>query len=565
MKLGGLAIKKQAQTWLGAVNERQQQHAVTPTNVAFNAAERSAPVTSGGQLGVGLLQQLFGESAGIVGAFLPFVAGPIKNATGIDVMAPLRIGYGGDPEATRQVQAAQGAMMTQQLVENTGALSAIGQAAGDTFDKYAPDWVKELVPFTGKSLPGLIATVPPDQLGLFISQVSQASPMVAQLFSQFVPGMITSFEPFMRQTLMQNNGKFDAELFNKNVGDFKRAYASGHFQRPGREVLPAQLAASAVQHTRETLGKGATMTQAANAAYVADTLQKAGLADTFGNGLALASQLGTDYFNNPEALNTKIQQLGDMAASANMSPAQVAQAAQVAREQGQDPLAYMQVMASSGRMANLYGTQVADRLTAPSTQIQTEMMKRFDLLGGAVSTDKRYQRAFQTALKSGRPEAMYRLLQTAEKDPRLLADIGPAENHAGRGSALFAQMQSRSPDFMQGMMVQTAQNEMRGLTPQLRRQLNRTMTHDRDKLTEAVRTGDYTQVGDRRLGAMLSRNPSVAAAAMSVDPSLVRQNQFQLRNPRMRRAPKPIQPEPLTRVGLPGPAPAEQQPAAPLK
>ena len=71
MKLGGLAIKKQAQTWLGAVNERQQQHAVTPTNVAFNAAERSAPVTSGGQLGVGLLQQLFGESAGIVGAFLP--------------------------------------------------------------------------------------------------------------------------------------------------------------------------------------------------------------------------------------------------------------------------------------------------------------------------------------------------------------------------------------------------------------------------------------------------------------------------------------------------------------
>ncbi len=560
MRLGALAVKL-AQVNVAALLENSARHGATPSNVAFNAGERAAPVTTSGGLAIQALQSVFGDAFSGAALLLPFVAGPLQTL-GIDLTQLLRLGYGGSDSATQEAmgpRGAQTALMNTQLRENS---QLVKRMAG-----YAASLVSKLPPFVQAFLPKdpeqwtaqITSKIDDNTLGQWVTTLGQIFPDALGLMTQLDPSFITDATPFVKQTLLQNNGKFDPDIFDRNIAAFKDVYNRGWFGQ-----VPAQLAANAVQHTREKLGSRATLGNAAMASAVADSLVKAGFA-TFGDALEMASQIGgRDYFTNPTRLISTINRISEMAAAGNVSPQQVAQAATVALKQGQNPLAYMQLVATSGQASGRLGSQLADKITPGAVQTQQSMMQEYDLLGEAVSKDVRYKRMFERAVKSGRPDAVAELLQRAKSDQRLLRSVGTDGPTPGLGSQLFSQMSMHNPDFVPALMVQQTQQQMRDLDPKAYRGMQRMLgsQRGRSRLGEMLVSGDFTGVRDRRLRAALADNQSLVGNALSINPELLRRNRFGLRNQRLRRIPDAdLAPEPtVPRIGLPGPVPAEQQP-----
>lgn len=477
-------------------------------NTRLHSAHETAPVatTNPAMLGIGTLQSILGDFGTLPALALPFVAQPLQRA-GIDIMSPIQVGHQGSPRAAAELARISQGMMAEQFAENTQALSRLGGAVGNMAGKLGGLIGMD---FDGEGIANWIASRDPQTVGMMYAQFAPLVPELPEAMSALDPSFITDFTPFIKQTQMQNGGQFDEQLFRENVNNFRQSYQRGLFDTPDG-TIPAQWAANAVQYTRERLGPSANMAHAQNVARAARSLQSEGLAQTFGGAMELLQNVAPDAAFNPGKARQTAQYLGNMARRGMIDPQALAKAADIAHQQGMDPMTAMSMVARSGMMRQRFGADVADNLLSDTMQTYRGMQEQpwMQALDTATSFDRRYQRRFDQALQRGDVGSIRRLGQQALRDRNVLR-LGP-----GDGASLMGRMERHNPALVEGLMAHELSDAMGRMPSRVRRDLSRTVSDPR-RLRQ-VMSGDFTGV-DARAGQILRDNPAVLGSMLSLSP-----------------------------------------------
>lgn len=533
------------------VNQRRAQHAQYESQQVPGFAGREGNTTSPAGIGISLLQNVMGEMGTAPALLLPFVAPWVKEKTGLDLMEPIQVGYGGDPAATREAARVNREMMGRQFQESGRLVGRIADMAGEWINKIPKnirqDWLGGL---SGEAATSWVKSMPPQQLGMMYGQLAPAVPELASTLSAMDPNFIADFSPFVKMTMAQNEGRFDEGLFAQNIQNFRQAYNQGWFNQEGRPI-PAQLAASAMGFARERLGNRANMAHAANIAKSADALHKQGLAQTFGGAMSLASRLGQGYAEDPSQLIQSANYLGDLARRGMIDARQMAKAADIADQQGIDPMTAMQLVGQSGVLRTQLRAD-AEKLLEPAAQSYAQLQKQpwAEALDKAVRFDSRYRRRLESAKERGDTTAIQRLGERAMKDRGLMREL---EGIEGSGARLLGDLASTNPQLVPAMMAQEVHHGFRR-RGDLGRSAQRFIARNREEVAQAMSTGDFSDLGrgsrGRRMGALFAKNPHLVASALTLDPSVTYSGTLR---PRQRIKKPDIKPavgsEPIRRLG----------------
>lgn len=477
-------------------------------NTRSHGAHETAPVTTTNpaMLGIGTLQSVLGDFGTLPALALPFLAQPLQQA-GIDIMSPIQVGHQGSPRAAGELARISQGMMAEQFAENTQALSRLGGAVGNMAGKLGGMLGMD---FNGDGIAQWIASRDPQTVGMMYAQFAPLVPELPEAMSALDPSFITDFTPFIKQTQMQNDGQFDEQLFRQNVQGFRDAYQRGLFDSPDG-TIPAQWAANSMQYARERLGPDANIAHAQNLARSARALQSEGLAQTFGGAMELIQNVAPDAAFDPGKARQTAQYLGNMARRGMIDPQALAKAADIAHQQGMDPMSAMSMVARSGMMRQRYGADVADNLLSDTMQTYQGMQEQpwMQALSTATSFDRRYQRRFDQALQRGDARGIRRLGQQAMRDRRVMR-LGP-----GDSSGLMGQMEQHNPALVEGLMAHELSDAMGQMPSRVRRDIARTL-RDPQRLRQAM-SGDYTGM-DARAGRLMRDNPALLGSMLSISP-----------------------------------------------
>ena len=525
------------------LNHQRMQGGEYGSQLTPGFAGRQAPQSTGGQLGVQMLQSLFGEmGAGLGGLALPILAPLVKQQFGIDLMAPIQTGYGGDPGASREAFAATQAMMAAQLSSRRDLVVHLSQELGERLESMG---ILSQLGMTKDSIADMVEGMDPQTFGSMFQQVAAALPEVTTVLTQLDPSFIADFTPFATQAMLQNGGKFDNRLFQRDVQDFKQAFAAGQFGR-----VPAQLAAHSVAFAAETFGPQATIAHAANAAQVADQFVRAGLAGTFGGAMALAKQVDPTgrFITDPQQITNYVQYLSTMSQKGMVNPQQIAQGAELAAKEGISPAMAMSIIARSGNLRTELGSAVADKFTSDAAKAYAGLQQtgQVDALARAYQNDRHARQSIDRAMQQGDMGRLTRLANQAARNPRL-------QGMKADTSSFMNRLSVTNPNLLEGMMAQQIEGGMRSLPASVRSRLSRVLA-DKQRLGEAVATSDYTGIRDPRVRQLLQNRPDLVAAALSVDQSALRRgSRFRAARRVGRPDMQPVQPElPHLGFGTPG-------------
>lgn len=560
--LGRLAIKTAQQGPPGllgqivASSDRATRGGASPSiRPDGNAARagQSTVVTGAGALTGGAMD-LFGELGAVIGPLLPMIAPHLKE-WGIDLMKPYQVGYGGDPRDIHEQQRVNQFLVNKQMQSNGEHVQRMIKGLGNYVETLPPT-VKSLLSKVGvgpEVIQGFLQSPGAGQIiGQVYAQLSPIFPQIARVGQALDPSLIVDGSMFARHSAAMNNGQIDLQQADQLMEGFKNLYRNGGFGD-----VPAQTAAHAYGYVQQQMGGRANPSQmlaySRNLAQAADAAYKAGLAPTFGEAMNFVSSVApiSEVVKGDSTAVESITQLGDMARRYSMQPQEIAAAAQVAREKGLDPMTAMSIVAQSGHMNQAYGEAAASKLRGGTIEAYARLQQTpwADALGAAIKVDPRYRKRFEQYSERGDVKRLQQLGQYALRDRKLMADVGGPQAIQGAGSNLMGELSAQNPQLLQGLMASQLDEATRKYMPRgLGSKFQRLVKRDPEALAHAFETNDFSQIGDRRLGAYLSQNPAIAGSAMSLSPEITGRRTFKplRRIKRPTRAPA----APLSRIGL---------------
>lgn len=499
--LGRLALRKRAAETgapgffdrLGQLSQAEQQAGQYATRSAVGpTASQVAGHTTGQQALIGGIHSTLGPAgvgAAMVG--LPYIQ-RAAGAMGLDLQEPWQLGYGGSPRAAREQARVSGQLMANQI-------AGMGESGSRLIDMLGQQAARAGLPKQVQETLSWAAQADPQTLGMIIQQVGAQFPQLQVIMSRLDPSFVTDYSPLVQATYYQNNGEFDEQLFQQNLSQFNRAYRSGAFGD-----VPAQVAMHSVAFASEQgMSGGAALRAAQNVSRAAHSFIDRGLADNFGAAMQLAQSVSPNVLQDPSGAMRFAVQMDHLARRGHINRQELAQAAQVAAQQGLDPSATMQAMAMSSRVRRATNSEEAAS-TAANALSQFQTSHRAQVMGTLYQTNAQARRMIDQGIQTGDAELLDRVYDRFGNSPQLQQTLDPSA-----GSRFAAMVTQTNPDLLGRVVMTEAMDAAEG-NPELRNLLG-----DRDRLIETIRTGDLTRFSRATQRALMRNRGMLGATALA--------------------------------------------------
>lgn len=331
----------------------------------------------------------------------------LSEKTGIDINKPYQTGYGGDPEAFADEQAALTTAMMQQVRERGQSVKAIGDATIDALAEIAANAQINVPAPVWNQVKSFIQGWSPEQVGLAVQQMTQMFPQLEAVISRVDPGYIGDMTPFVNLTRAQNEGVFDPAKFNQLITEFKQDYAQGKFPN-----MPATVAAQVNTYAHEMLGDKFQPQHASNLAQAANAYVQSGLAPNIGSALQAIS---TDDPSGTTAADPRyaIQQanyISQVAKRNGIDRRLLQQAGQMAVQNGRT--------FNQGLEAVITAQNIRKKMPGPIGQQYADMAVQQMLTQGNAAQDRTLSAVFMGAPAEGKKEIMRLVQMAGERDVR---------------------------------------------------------------------------------------------------------------------------------------------------
>jgi hypothetical protein len=461
------------------------------------------PKASGGfmtgqQAVLGGMQAVGGDLGAIAGMFgMPFITS-FASKMGIDLNKPFQYGYGGNSELFRETQEINAAVNGHRLSNNSATLKKISAALIDVVRKSMGEG-----PNTDK-VAEFIEGLNPANLGMFIQSATMVFPELQTILYTVDPGFISDFSPLVKSTYIDGDGKFNVDVFNNKVNEFNKVYSSGAF-----EDIPAQIAMHAVHHSKEELGKGATIKDAVNYAKAANSLVKNQLAPDFGSAMGIVSAIDSSgaTAKNPNKVIAYSNYLNDMVRKGGLDPRFIGQAAQVAKENGISIGVALNAVTMGSRarksVGGASGSVQADIATNAITGLaNTTEMK---LLAAAYQGDARARKVIDKAIDTGDRNTLNSIMRSLQRNPRAMVEAQRVD-----ASGLATEIAYRNPAVMDSFVA--------GQLDQVvgRNQELASLVRNKSELARRIKSQDYTGLSSSTRQALRSYGGRLGAVALSL-------------------------------------------------
>ena len=493
---------------LRASGDRRLQTGRAPGTGPLPHETAAGAVTNPAEMGVGLLQSLLGDMGTAPALLIPFIAQPLREYAGIDILAPMRVSPEGSSAQARKVMQINEQLSMYQMQQNAELATNIVDAALKGVETLNERLFSRMgISIPTEELSEWMRNRDPATLGQIYGQLAATVPEVGAALSALDPSYIADFTPMVRQNMLDNNGEFNPQQFHSDMAQFRQLYDQQLFGG-----LPAQWALEAVGFTRTHLGRGANTAHARNVALAAESLKEAGLADTYGGAMVLAQQMGgQELFTNPARVQRNAAYLARMADRGLVDPQQLGKAANMAAQYGMHPSTAMAFVAQAGMSQAELGTATAEQFAEPSMESYRALQDSTgaQALAQATQWDRGYRRQFERALERGDVRRLDQLARRAERDPRR------QQWGEGDASRLFGEISSADPQLLSGVMSMAVERGMQRMPAHLSRQMSRVLRDPAQ--VRRLAEGDFSQV-DPRLGRMLQQSPHLLASAATLAP-----------------------------------------------
>jgi hypothetical protein len=432
-----------------------------------------------------------GAAAGMLG--MPYIQ-QIANKYGIDMNQPFQYGYGGNPQAFAEQQAVSRMLMQYQMQGSGQAASRIMEATSDVLRTYLGDKATGVTDW--------IASLDPGQLGMFMQQLSIFFPQIQSIMSRVDPSFISDFSPLVKSMYRETGGKFDPAVLKRNVDEFNAAYKSGAFG-----AVPAQIAVHSMDFAKENLGPRAATVNAANYARAADAFVKHGLANSFGEAMAMveASAPGEAAFN-PERAIAYASYLDGLARQGMVDRKMIQGAAQYAQQNNTSMGAAVNAVLMASRVRSRVGGREGQRYADMAAQAISGAAKStsMKLLAAAYEGDKKARTYIDRAIEQGDTAALNKLSRKLRNNPRAISRAQFADS-----DAFVNRLSMGAPGILDSFVRGEVQRAASG-----NKQLQ-SLLANKAELARRMKTRDFSGLSDKTVEALSRGGGRLGAVALS--------------------------------------------------
>lgn len=527
---------------VSGVQQGQQQnvrHAQLPQapRYGFGDQSRGQGFLTGQGIAGSALNDIFGQGLGpILGMVgMPWLTKHLESA-GIDMQQPLQTGYGGSPEVAREQAAIGQQLMMEQLKNQPGVLAEVSRTVGAKAGELAQQMG------LGEEGAGAIKAMG-DQLGRLVESnpitaamvmmpLAQQFPALHQLFIASDPEFVTDFSPLVRAAYARSggDGQKAAALIPELSQNFFEQYRSGRFGD-----VPSQVAMAGMAHTMEELGPNATWDQIGNVAQAAHAFTMSGLAPTFGSALSMMDVSDPNGVARDPSQAINVAAFADQAArSGQVSREQLGAAAQMAQQQGINPMRAISYVMAGGQARGAVGGAAGNRMGGAATDTMSNLGNSTAVrtLAAIHEMGGKGREAVERAIASGDMGSVNKLVQKARRMPQVMRRINNVNSEqfldiAAGANPASMQMLAYN-DLQQGLKQRFGGGRV---SPAMKRVMS-----SPDELARRVRENDWSGLsareaktfrggsfGDRITGTMLtgdwqSRKPHQTPRAPTPEP-----------------------------------------------
>lgn len=499
MKLGSPYFSKKAE------QATQQEAPRGLFDMLAQAGAGGSQLTSAANIGQQGLTSLLGEVGGGVGAlgmlglqgFAPGLAERLNQ--------PIALGYGdGDEELHQKFQIAS-SLQAQQL-------AGLGESGQRVLGRAAQFMKSKGIP--GADALAAAAAASPQTAAMVLQGVVAKFPEVGQALAGIDPSFIADYTPFVQATLNVNNNRFDPQVMNNLLGQFKTDYSQGRYAG-----IPANTAAQAYAYATEKMGAEADPRAVQNLARAGDAFLKADLAPDFASAMVLADSAGVDAARSPVQAIRYAQYMQNSIQKGFANKEHIQRAAQVAKEQGIPFTWAMHSIARGSGAGRRFGKQHGEGVTNYYASLAKD--PRMATLASAYEVNKNYRAAIDNAIRSGDARQLSNIINRASRDRTVLGHMNNADT-----PGLLNRISLSSPRLAEALMADTIGSQIKRVDPSVASMFRK----DRKGLLRRIKERDFTGLNSQQIRSINQLSPAIMAAD-SVDPSVVR-------NPsRVRKAP----------------------------